>query len=155
MVIGGCGGGAGQHPTSPVSGKVTLNGAPVDGATVTFVRDGGGKPAVGKTDASGSYKLTTYSKDDGAIVGSYKVTIAKWEAAAEDPAATRGTTGGGGDAYPEDYDPDAAGSDKESVNLLPAKYANFSSSGFTFTVAEGPNTADWALTAEEAPASTE
>ncbi len=48
----------------PVSGTVTYHGKPVEGATVTFSRGNGdrtkGDVAVGTTDASGRYELTTH-----------------------------------------------------------------------------------------------
>ena len=54
----GCGGG-----TANVSGVVTLDGKPVEGATVTFTpdsKDGGGVGAsYGKTDAQGRFSLRT------------------------------------------------------------------------------------------------
>ena len=65
-------------PTHPVSGTVTKKGQPVAGAAVTFVPDSAdGRSAVGVTDANGAFKLTTQEQDDGAMLGSYKVTVAK------------------------------------------------------------------------------
>ena len=54
-------GGPGGPPTYPVSGTVTYNGEPVGGANVTFVAGQGGQSAVGVTDASGKYELTTFA----------------------------------------------------------------------------------------------
>lgn len=82
VAIVGCGPGA---STVPVSGTVTQNGKPVEGATVTFLRGGGdiskGELAIGKTDASGKFELTTHfgskSSAAGAPPGEYKVTVSK------------------------------------------------------------------------------
>src|SRR5262249_43373949 len=79
----GCGSG---HPsTVAVSGKVTLEGKAVAGANVVLSRGGGditkGEIAIGKTDASGRFELTTpfagLAAAKGAVPGSYKVTISK------------------------------------------------------------------------------
>lgn len=68
----GCGG---VRPVK-VSGTLTLNGQPVEGATVQFVPvDPGGRPALGLTKADGGFSLTTIEDQDGALPGQYKVVI--------------------------------------------------------------------------------
>ena len=59
-----------------VSGVVTLDGKPLPGATVTYtpVNDSG-RPASGRTDTDGSFRLTTFRSDDGALPGEYKVIV--------------------------------------------------------------------------------
>lgn len=59
----------------PVSGTVTFDGKPVDGATVMFIPQSG-RPGMGVTDASGKYTIAT-SGQPGAPTGSYEVTISK------------------------------------------------------------------------------
>jgi hypothetical protein len=62
-----------------VSGTVTLDGKPVEGATVTFhlVRDNKeGRTATGQTDKTGTFRLKT-GNEDGAPPGEYKVVITK------------------------------------------------------------------------------
>lgn len=71
----GCGGG-----TASVSGTVTLDGKPIEGASVTFTPasgDGGGVGgSYGKTDAQGKFTLRTVAGDrSGAAVGKHKVAI--------------------------------------------------------------------------------
>lgn len=141
--------------TVPVTGTVTLNGTPVEGAQVTFVPVDGGMSAVGLTDASGKYSLTTRSKDDGAMAGSYSVRITKYEGGVEeelvdtseiDPEAVADIT----DEYPEDYDPAAAAAAAAAApppkNLLPARYADPNASGLTASVESGePQTFDFEL----------
>ncbi len=61
--------------TAPVSGIVTLDGQPLTGATITFVPTAGGGPAVGKTDVSGRYTLTTFEEGDALAPGTYSVTV--------------------------------------------------------------------------------
>ncbi len=71
-LIGCSGGGA---PTGKVVGKVTFDGKPVTSGSLTFAPASGtvGKPAVGAVTADGSYTLSTYAADDGAVVGRHKV----------------------------------------------------------------------------------
>jgi hypothetical protein len=71
LVGAGCGG------NSPVSvrGTVTLDGQPVEGATVLFLPEGGGRQATGQTGADGSFRLTTIDANDGAFPGNYKVVV--------------------------------------------------------------------------------
>lgn len=115
--------------THAVTGTVTLSGAPVADAMVTFLPDGGGLGAVGKTDAEGRYLLTTFQRHDGAMAGTYKVTVVK-----------RGPEG------PEPG-PDYRGPRPEAPkHVLPARYASATSSELTASVAAGvPNTCDFVL----------
>ena len=70
----GCGG---DKKLAKVSGVVTLDGKPLDGATVVFHPEGGGRPATGTTGADGHFSLTTYTSGDGAQVGDHKVVVSK------------------------------------------------------------------------------
>jgi hypothetical protein len=70
-------GGAGCGKTVGIKGKVTLDGQPVEGASVQFVPIGEGQPAFGTTDASGVFTLSTFKQGDGALKGEYKVTVSK------------------------------------------------------------------------------
>lgn len=70
----GCGDG-GPRLVS-VTGKVTVDGQPVPSAIVTFNPTGaGGSNSLGKTDASGNYKLEFSQDKQGALVGDYVVEI--------------------------------------------------------------------------------
>lgn len=81
LVVIGCSGGDTQRPkTVQVSGVVTYAGTPVDQAEVTFVKDGISRFPSGTTDSNGKYQLTTFDKNDGAVVGTYSVTVTKIEA---------------------------------------------------------------------------
>src|SRR5262245_4070351 len=86
----GCNNGVGK--TYPVSGKVTIDGAPLKGksATVMFVpnRDKGNSTTLepgGTIDSSGNYTLYTKS-ERGAPPGWYKVVVTG--VSEEPPAAT-------------------------------------------------------------------
>lgn len=78
LALPGCGS-SGDFATSPVRGKVTFNGQPVTGGSVTFrpVSTGGalaGKPASATLQADGTYVLTTYKDGDGAVVGKHELS---------------------------------------------------------------------------------
>ena len=71
--------GCGNRTPVPVTGTVTLDGEPVEGATVTFHAlgdDKEGRPATGQTDKTGTFRLTT-GNEDGARPGEYKVVVIK------------------------------------------------------------------------------
>ena len=113
----GCGR-AGTAPTLKVTGTITYNGTPVSDANVAFTPENG-RPAVGVTDASGNFTLSTFDPGDGAVPGKHTVTVTD---AGTAPAA----------AGEEDYSmPD------ESAGRFPAKYADPAESGFTATVEKG------------------
>jgi len=131
--------------TFSVTGTVTLNGEALEGSALSFVPNGAGDAASGFSDASGKYPLSTFGSE-GAVPGEYSVKIVKYEGAAEDAAAGGGPTGDGEDEYPDNYDGGATDDEEEAENLLPAKYAEAATSGFTATVeANNNNNFDFAL----------
>jgi len=72
----GCGRSATE--TLTVTGKVTCNDQPVAKARVVFTpvtSTGGGRPATGETDANGTYTLSTFETNDGAVPGAHRVSI--------------------------------------------------------------------------------
>ena len=85
VVLIGCGG----RGTTPVRGVITLEGTPVAGATVLFMPDGqdGCRPASGFTSSDGTFRLTTFKPNDGALPGNYRVLIQKTEGAKNRSAA--------------------------------------------------------------------
>ncbi len=83
VVLTGCGPGGPQ--LAPVEGVVTLDGTPLEGATVLFHPAEGGKPATGTTDAQGKFTLITRNLGEGAQVGMNNVSVSK-EKKAETPA---------------------------------------------------------------------
>ena len=67
-----------------VTGTVTLDGEPVEGARIAFSPvspDGENEGAFGRSDASGVYLLTSWGgePDRGAMAGEYIVTVQKAE----------------------------------------------------------------------------
>src|SRR5205085_8418079 len=70
----GCGGGKGG--TSGVRGRITYKGKPVAKANVSFTPvEGASRAAAGLTDTNGTYSLGTFSTNDGAIPGKYRVSV--------------------------------------------------------------------------------
>jgi hypothetical protein len=142
--------------TYPITGTVTYQGKPVEGAAVMFQsKNPDGPKATGDTDAEGRFTLTTYLGPQqilkGAVPDEYKVAIVK----APPPE-------GGVDATKEPPDQDYSkmldrmkqragpipGADSraatgaaptQKASLLPEKYANPETSGLKFTVVTGKN----------------
>jgi hypothetical protein len=77
LTAAGCGG---KYTPVPVSGVVTLDGKPIEGATVYFYaigEDKEGRMAQGATDKNGEFRLSTLREGDGALRREYKVVIHK------------------------------------------------------------------------------
>jgi hypothetical protein len=78
IVVAGCGGDD-AYDLAPVSGRVTLNGAPLAGAQVGLQPIGGGENpgpgSTGITDADGAYHMATIHGDSGAVVGKHRVQV--------------------------------------------------------------------------------
>jgi hypothetical protein len=134
LLFTGCAGGSADSlALEKVTGVVTLNGAPLEGATVTFApKTQGLRTAVGMTDQSGAYALTTLAPADGAMAGDYAVIVVKVEAGktsqtldANDPNY------GKGGAYP--------GASGTAKYITPEKFSSPATSGLTATVKEGKN----------------
>ena len=71
-ILAGCGGGS---QVAPVTGRVTLDGRPLEHADVMFQPDGSQRPSIGRTDADGRYTLAYKRGQPGAIVGEHSVRI--------------------------------------------------------------------------------
>jgi hypothetical protein len=122
----GCGGESGPD-VYPVTGTVSYNGQPVEGAVVGFVGEAATKMATGTTDAQGRFELTTYKPGDGAVAGKHKVTVTK---------ITGGGGGGSGTVSMEEAYESTEGP-AEAKNELPSKYEGADTSPLEFTVSAG------------------
>ncbi len=124
----GCG--PGSIPTVEVSGTVTLDGKPLEGAMVGFYPASGGAPATGQTDSSGKFTLRVPA-------GKAKVSVSKTEAGGEakvDQAAAGAAPAGTALSGP----PTAGGAPPAPPkSVVPAKYTNAETSGLTFEVKSG------------------
>ncbi|MCR4411810.1 MAG: hypothetical protein NUV77_05210 [Thermoguttaceae bacterium] len=134
VALGGCG--PSTPATVPVSGTVTLDGQPLEGAAVSFVPIGQGRPATGQTDSSGKFTLTSFQPGDGAPAGKYKVGVSKLDK----PADAKGGPAAAG-AAPEGTrlsgPPVAKGPEAPPKSLVPPKYVNPDTSGLTVEVKSG------------------
>jgi hypothetical protein len=115
MLLVGCGPRFNTKPPPkvyPVRGKVLLaNGQPLRVGVVTFHPKQAplGAEASGELDKEGSFQLTTMVKDDGALPGSYTVSVSPYSMKSGHATATQPT-------------------------LIPPKYAAPETSGLTAEV---------------------
>lgn len=73
LALSGCS--SGNIDVAPVSGTVTLDGAPLRTASVTFQPKDGGRPSFGVTNEQGRYVLEYSLQQLGAKVGACTVRI--------------------------------------------------------------------------------
>ncbi len=74
VLLGATAGCKKSAPVAPVSGKVLYNGAPLPYGSVMF-QPSSGQPAGGAIEADGTFRLSTFSEYDGALIGPHKVRI--------------------------------------------------------------------------------
>ena len=127
------------------SGTVTLDGTPVERATITFYPLDGQKPANATADAYGAFELTSFNAGDGATPGSFAVAIQKFPAIEIEAVP-------GGVPFDESNNTDegpAPGSEKDAESELPEKYGNREESGLSATVTtDGENVFNFELTSK-------
>ena len=131
----GCGGGL---RLGSVSGRVTVHGQPVPAGTILF-HPADGPTAVGAIGPDGAYTLTTLRSNDGAVVGSHRVTI----------QAT--AVGAGSLVDPKSLDAEVKLSRQGGKVLVagkvswlvPEKYSRLDTSGLTAQVEPGANAIDF------------
>lgn len=120
--------------THEVSGKVTMAGGPVAGASVIFSPKEGQPVATGRTNNEGEYTLMTYESGDGAATGEYEVLISKSVASQAPPAYSHdpGTTA----TYqpPAHSGPGRSGGSAGAASSLPERYSRAGQSGLTVKV---------------------
>lgn len=72
-----CGGGASDAPElGQVKGKVTMDGAPLSDASVTFMPEKV-RSSSATTDSEGNYELIYIREETGAAIGKHKVVVSK------------------------------------------------------------------------------
>lgn len=116
-----------------MTGKVTLDGEPLEGATVRYVpTDESGHFAVGFTNASGEYELKLSATEDatGAVPGNYNVAITCFvdaEGNPEDPSVP---------------------SEVPGMQVVPLNYTNPETSKLEATVPPGGGSKDFDLVSQ-------
>jgi hypothetical protein len=104
-----------------VRGTATLDGVPMKFGTVMFQCQSGGQPARGEIQPDGSFVLSTFRPEDGALVGKHQIRVVCYSA--QDPAK-RGA-GPIGDSL--------------GTLLIPERYTSLGASGLSFEVKPGEN----------------
>lgn len=107
-----------------VTGTVTLDGEPVEGAHIRFSPEAGGPAAYAVSDRRGRYELRTFDPGDGAIPGKYGISATKEEVTEagqefESQAALEAYIKEHGERPPR----------RQTTNVLPEKYAAKKTSG--------------------------
>lgn len=120
VAVTGCG--KPPHQLTPVSGKVTYNGKPLQFGCVTFQPETG-QWSKGLIQPDGTFKMSTPGEGDGAAVGVNMVRISCFEN--QDPAKKNN---GGGEMGTLLGRP-----------LIPKKYLSQDTSGLTIEIKSGNN----------------
>jgi hypothetical protein len=76
-----CTGGGAAHNVAPVKGRVTHNGQPVTGGSLTFqptkvvgaAPGETGRPGTAEIKNDGTFVVSTYGTDDGAVIGTHRL----------------------------------------------------------------------------------
>lgn len=113
--------------TVEVSGVVTLDGQPLEGAAVIFAPDDGKYAGQALTDSSGRFEAQAFPSKEGMVPGSYKVGVSK-------TIERKGKAVTGPDAAHD------AGGGVEWVNVVPVQYTDPTKSGLTAQIPEGGTT---------------
>lgn len=123
----------------PVTGTVTLDGKPIEKASVTFMpAEGQPQPASGETDAQGKFKLrTTIGPKDyvGALPGKFLVIITKSTLSGATADANGLSTGVSPEGIKIEW-------------IIPEKYSKTNTSELTSKVEPSMAPADFALKGE-------
>jgi|tagenome__1003787_1003787.scaffolds.fasta_scaffold19239692_2 hypothetical protein len=86
----------------PVTGKVIYNGRPLEFGVVMF-QPPSGQPAQGTIQPDGTFTLSTYRSNDGAVSGKHKVRVACYESMRPGFAKGPGEMALGKPLVPEKY----------------------------------------------------
>ncbi len=134
LLVMGCSGGdegsTKHRETYPASGVVTMNGTPVGGVSILLRLKTDDISASAVSSKDGSFQLTTYEENDGAVEGEYDIVVYKNDS--KKPS--------------ESADSKEVDTVSESNITIPVKYTIFEQSGLTTTITpEGSNTIELAL----------
>jgi hypothetical protein len=141
VLVLGCGDETGLGRRYPVSGTVTYKGQAVAKGSISFrPTEGGGRPASGNI-AGGTYSLTTAADNDGALPGTYQVSII-----ARDADVTKAQEEARAKNKVVFLQKVAAQTHKAAKSLIPTKYESPNTSGLTREVKEQSNRIDFDLT---------
>jgi len=115
-------GGCKRNPrVVPVSGVVYYNDNPLPYGTIMFQPDKG-QPASGEIQPDGTFKLSSYGPDDGAVPGQHSVSVSCY--AGQRPAPEKAEQQGDGSL---------------GKLLIPLRYTRLASSGLMAEIKDEPN----------------
>ncbi|QDS90035.1 hypothetical protein EC9_42380 [Rosistilla ulvae] len=105
----GCDGGPPLADVYPASGRVLMDGKPIEGVSVSLLPEAGvaGRGGFGVTDANGAFSVTSVEGQDGVREGKYKVIFQKLAQPDGSPIP-----------------PGATAADVGAENILPPAYNN-------------------------------
>ena len=149
LLAGGCG--YRRAARVPVEGTVTLDGQPLEGASVMLFPEAGGRPANAVTDAAGRFTLSTYGGKDGAKPGHYKVVVTKMELTQAAAKRAEKMSKAAADAAEEGETAETAMafSDRDYRRVVPDRYANPETSGLSVEITSGMEAFTLELTADK------
>src|SRR5262245_45540838 len=103
LCLAGCS--DGKPRRVPVTGTVSYKGQLLTDGDVVFIPEdsSGGYRARGKVDPGGKFALTTFEKDDGAVPGTYKVTVFAYQSRDPKLDSSRIAPRAGTPAVPQKY----------------------------------------------------
>lgn len=131
-VLAGCSGG-GLAGLYPVSGTVTYQGQPVEGASISFIGKGETRPATAVSKKDGTYELYTLDSR-GAFPGRYSVVVTKTEAPPESANKDLGMNPAGVDLSMDQAAANVGKPIPKPKELLPVKYASPATTTLDFEV---------------------
>lgn len=122
-------------PLGRVSGVITVDGQPVEMATVSFYPENQGRASIGKTNEAGEYELSFSANRNGAIIGKHQVTVSTEFMAQESRTST---------SYDDESgrQPSSGGGRSE---MLPLKFTSAKETVLVADVAAGHNEIDFDL----------
>ena len=145
----GCGGGT-RPDLGRVSGRITLDGNPIEGVHIEFTPVIDGRPSVASSDSSGYYTLSYKGSIMGARLGEHDVTMTTFrEAIIFDEDEDEDDVQSNSDASSDDDDDDDGDVTRENIpgraEEIPEKYAE---EKLRVTVEPGSNTINLELTSD-------
>ncbi|MEM8733346.1 MAG: carboxypeptidase-like regulatory domain-containing protein [Planctomycetota bacterium] len=111
----GCGPPDKGPKTVTAKGILTLDGEPVEGASIVFIPDGGEYPARSSTDSAGRFSLDAFEYKPGAVPGNYQAIVQR-TIVTEAEAAPAGSE-------EAEHAAQGDGGNERVYNDLPKKYA--------------------------------
>ena len=135
LTVFGCG--PKRPETASVSGRVTYQGKPVAEGRIVFHPEDGRRPAMAAINSDGSYRLTTFESEDGALPGKHRVTIKAVRVVGGAPVDELSKQSG-------EYVPNNAPLPTLEW-LVPEKYSNLNTTTLTAEVKSGGNVINFDL----------